>query len=47
MVTPPMRRQYTRIRRQHSDVLINIQDSKIASEFISFRERRFFYGTFT
>ena len=33
--------------RQHPDVLVNIQDSKIASEFISFRdERRFFYGTF-
>ena len=33
--------------RQHPDVFINIEDSKIASEFISFRdERRFFYGTF-
>ena len=33
--------------RQHPDVLVNIQDSKIASEFISFRDqRRFFYGTF-
>ena len=33
--------------RQHPDVLVNIEDSKIASEFISFRdERRFFYGTF-
>ena len=33
-------------------MLVNIEDSKIASEFISFREelvsdeRRFFYGTF-
>ena len=33
--------------RQHPDVLVNIEDSKIASEFISFRdERRFLYGTF-
>ena len=33
--------------RQHPVVLVNIEDSKIASEFISFRdEPRFFNGTF-
>ena len=31
----------------HPEVLVNIEDSKIASEFISFRkERRFFYEAF-
>ena len=33
--------------RQHPDVLVNIEDSEIASEFISFRDEcRFFYETF-